>query len=511
MLSNQFDITPNQNSIVMKKFSFTSLCVVVICLTANSQWIQIGENIEGEALNDRSGISVSLSSDGNTIAIGAVANADNGFSSGHVRIYRNIDDAWSQIGDDIDGEAEGDMSGFPVSMNSDGNRVAIASQHHAGINGAFSGQVRVYEEVDGAWNQVGNDIEGESSGDESGTGVSLSDDGTILAVGAELNDQNGNASGRVRIYQESEGEWSQLGGNIDGAFALAVLGTSVSLSGNGQIIAIGARGNNQNGSIQIFEFNGENWTQIGSNILAASIVDLTGVSVSLSSDGTIVALGSPQFSPIGPPVLPNAGLVRIFQNIDNDWVQVGSGIDGLTSGDHAGWAGSVSLSSDGGTVAVGSKDQGVNPQNAGAVRIFQNISGDWVQQGDIITGVATGDHLGTSVSLNGDGTHIAIGAPFSDNGHVEVYQLIPTGLTEVPLGNTSVHPNPTTGNILIDLHENLQSVTMHVYNTQGVKLHSKFLVSLSSLNYSLPESSGLYFIQLVTDGGETKTLKVVKE
>ena len=44
--------------------------------------------------NDQSGYSVSLSSDGNTVAIGATSNDGNGNQSGHVRIYENISGTW---------------------------------------------------------------------------------------------------------------------------------------------------------------------------------------------------------------------------------------------------------------------------------------------------------------------------------------------------------------------------------------------------------------------------------
>ena len=41
------------------------------------------------------------------------------------------------------------------------------------------------------WDRMGQDIDGEDSRDESGESVSLSGDGTILAIGAYGNDGNG--------------------------------------------------------------------------------------------------------------------------------------------------------------------------------------------------------------------------------------------------------------------------------------------------------------------------------
>ncbi len=49
---------------------------------------QIGADIDGEAAGDKSGTSVSFSSDGTTLAIGAYGNDGNGADSGHVRVYK---------------------------------------------------------------------------------------------------------------------------------------------------------------------------------------------------------------------------------------------------------------------------------------------------------------------------------------------------------------------------------------------------------------------------------------
>jgi hypothetical protein len=48
----------------------------------------VGADIDGEAARDQSGESVSLSSDGKTVAIGSIYNDGNGADSGHVRIFQ---------------------------------------------------------------------------------------------------------------------------------------------------------------------------------------------------------------------------------------------------------------------------------------------------------------------------------------------------------------------------------------------------------------------------------------
>ena len=101
---------------------------------------QIGADIDGEAGNDYSGWSVSLSADGTTVAIGARWNDGNGADSGHVRIYERSGNTWNQVGADIDGEAASDNSGWSVSLSADGTTVAIG----ASGNGGYSGRVRIF-------------------------------------------------------------------------------------------------------------------------------------------------------------------------------------------------------------------------------------------------------------------------------------------------------------------------------------------------------------------------------
>ena len=78
---------------------------------------QLGSDIDGEAAEDISGYSVSLDSDGDRVAIGAYKNDGNGSDAGHVRIYSWDGSSWSQLGSDIDGEAAGDNSGVSVSLD----------------------------------------------------------------------------------------------------------------------------------------------------------------------------------------------------------------------------------------------------------------------------------------------------------------------------------------------------------------------------------------------------------
>jgi Flp pilus assembly pilin Flp len=387
--------------------------------------ILLGSDIDGEAAADNSGWSVSLSSDGSTVAIGAYSNDGNGSSSGHVRIYKNISGTWTQVGSDIDGEAAGDLSGISVSLSSDGSTVAIGASSNDG-NGTSAGHVRVYKNISGTWTQVGSDIDGEATYDYSGYAVSLSSDGSTVAIGAYSNDGNGSSSGHVRIYKNISGTWTQVGSDIDGEAANDNSGYAVSLSSDGSTVAIGAYGNDGNGTdaghVRIYKNISGTWTQVGVDIDGEAAGDNSGRSVSLSSDGSTVAIGANGNDGNGT----NTGHIRIYKNISGTWTQVGSDIDGGT-GYSIGGLGSVSLNSDGSIVAIGAgAADGNTGTNAGGVYIYQYISGTWTQIRSTIYGEAAGDLSGSSVSLSSDGSSVAIGAPSnngtaSDAGHVRVY------------------------------------------------------------------------------------------
>jgi hypothetical protein len=111
-----------------------AICLTLLMAGASAtlsgqSWTQRGSDIDGEAANNASGNSVALSSDGNTLAIGALYNDGGAGTAGHVRVYtwNSGTSAWVQRGSDIDGEAADDYSGTSVALSSDGNTLAIGA------------------------------------------------------------------------------------------------------------------------------------------------------------------------------------------------------------------------------------------------------------------------------------------------------------------------------------------------------------------------------------------------
>jgi hypothetical protein len=334
---------------------------------SGAAWVQLGSDIDGEAAEDYSGGSVSLSSEGNRVAIGAAGNDDNGDESGHVRIYHWSGSEWAQLGTAIVGEAIGDRSGVSVSLSSDGNRLAIGAPGNDD-NGVNAGHVRVYQWGGSTWTQLGADLDGEASWDNFGSSVSLDSDGSHLAVGAPLADGIELASGNVRTYHWMGSEWIQLGTDIEGEKENNFSGQSVSLSSDGSRLAIGAPFNDGNGRwsghTRVYEWSGSAWLQMGADIDGEAADERSGSSVSLSSGGARLAVGAPGSA----DSLFDPGHVRVFQWSGNSWTQLGSAIDGEATGDQFGHH--VSLSADGNRVAAGTGDDDEAGIEPGYVRAY---------------------------------------------------------------------------------------------------------------------------------------------
>lgn len=175
-------------------------------------------------------------------------------------------------------------------------------------------------------------------------------------------------------------------------------GQSVSMSADGQVVAIGSPNDGLDfpSQVRVMNVSTDTWTPIGS-VITASPGDKLGWSVSLAADGERLALG----------VEPDAArrFVRVLDWDGGAWVQVGEPILALQD-----WFGhqrlAVSLSADGSRVAIGEE---VHDGFAGAVRVFELQEGGWVQVGETITNPAIVE-LGQSVALNDDGSRVAIGA-----------------------------------------------------------------------------------------------------
>jgi Flp pilus assembly pilin Flp len=371
-----------------------------------------------------------------TPAAGLIVWCNDCGSKGEIQIYNGTE--WvnliggtrqlsvsAKLGADIDGEAADDYFGSSVAISSDGTTLAIGAYGNDG-GGSNAGHVRVYQNIAGAWVKIGADIDGEAADDYSGSSVAISSDGTTVAIGATGNDGGGIDAGHVRVYKNIAGTWTKIGADIDGEAADDYSGR-VAISSEGTTVAIGASGNDGGGSnagqVRVYKNIAGTWTKIGADIDGEAAEDRSGRSVAISSDGTTVAIGARNNDGGGN----DAGQVRVYQNIAGTWTKIGVDIDGEAAGDNSGYP--VSISSDGTTVAIGAQYNDGGDIDAGQVRVYQNIAGTWTKIGADIDGEMGNDQSGSSVAISSDGTTVAIGAVGS--GQVRVYQNIAGTWTKI--------------------------------------------------------------------------------
>ena len=124
-------------------------------------------------------------------------------SSPSVFFSRDFGYTWSET-PSYEANTNGDNFGYSLSLSADGNSLAVGAPYNDGTSVTDRGHVRVfdYNTTNQTWGQRGTDNDGEASGDLAGWSVSMSADGTTVAFGAPMNDGSGNLllnSGSVRV------------------------------------------------------------------------------------------------------------------------------------------------------------------------------------------------------------------------------------------------------------------------------------------------------------------------
>lgn len=484
---------------MIKKLFNTTLLFVISNIALGQT--QIGTSISGDGNINRFGGDVALSSDGLTFASGASS------FSGYVKVYTMIGNNWILKGNKIFGDGSSESFGNSVSLSSNGNILSVGAY----TNNSNTGCVRVYTFNGTNWIQIGITIYGENINDYFGQDVALSADGTILAIGAYGNDINGIDSGHVRVFKYISNSWVQLGTSITGDMAGDRLGYSLSLSPNGNVLAVGAHTSDGNGidsgQVKTYSFNGSDWIQLGNNILGENAYDNLGSDVSLSSNGLILAAGAVNNDGNGL----NSGHTRVYNFNGSNWIQIGNDINGEAAGDLSG--NSVSLSSSGNILAIGAYQNDGNGTNSGQARIYNLVGNNWLKVGNDIDGSATDNWFGTSVSLSSSGSIVCIGGSrnnsngFTQSGQVKVFDLSAILSSDsFVLENFKVFPNPTSEQVTIALQENLQLEKVNIYNTVGQLIKTEKNNTINVSNFA----KGSYFFEVITNKGKAAKTIVIQ-
>jgi len=350
----------------------------------------IGSSLQGN--------SVSLSADGNTLAVGG---PNDGGGTGATWIFTRSVTTWTQQGSKLVGSGFTGPSeqGSSVSVSADGSTLAVGGRG----DGSGKGATWIFTRVGTTWTEqaklVGMPNVG---GSEQGSSVSLSANGNILAVGGQFENTG---IGATWIFTRSGATWSQQDKLVGTGFTgNSRQGTSVDLSADGNTLSVGGiDDNNGIGATWIFTRESNTWTQqaklVGSGFTPGA---RQGISVSLSADGNTLAVGGK----VGPNSI---GPTWIFTRSGSIWTQQGNKLEIGATISNMGFT-SVSLSADGNTLAVSLDIQ--------ETLIFTRTGTVWTQQGNklVVTG-SVGSFLPGIVSLSATGKTLAIGGQ-NDNGDI---------------------------------------------------------------------------------------------
>ena len=199
-----------------------------------SVWQPVGNPMRGAVEQSLLGWSVSLSPSGAFLAVGAPMSSEGTLDGGFVRIFtENQGSDWTLYGDPITKGVPGDRFGFSVSIAGDETlqRIAIGAPGSSG-NGDGSGMASVYEHSGNGWSSAGDDLLGESEGENLGYAVSLTTDANRLVIGVPKKQRDYKTVGQVQVYNVETETLTPAGGKygLDGE----KFGVSVAISNNGK-------------------------------------------------------------------------------------------------------------------------------------------------------------------------------------------------------------------------------------------------------------------------------------
>jgi len=385
-------------------------------------WGQLGSPIKDDDLS-AIGFSVASSSNGKIVAVGAPYAKNN---SGRVSVHEfdDLTKDWKPLGNEMFGFDHDNFFGLKVALSSNGQILVVASPRANGGKGLVS--VYRYDTFVKGWEKLGDNILGQLNFEESGSSIAVSDEGDIIAIGAP---KPSNAPGRIRVYHyvgldNQESEWQTIADDIVGESKNDETGFSVDIMEHkGDVyVASGAPMDlYTEGTAAVFKLNRQmrNWKQLGQRYLDGDEPGTDlGRSVSLGHDGTNVILA---VGFPGPGIDENSKIksgVQVY-SIDPDEKWDYYGEMIFPKEQNDNTGYKVSISRDGQTLAIGSPDYGLSN---GLVRIYYKGKGNdlFEQIGDDLIGEEH-DGIGASIALSNNGKTISIGSP--DGGYVSTFSI----------------------------------------------------------------------------------------
>lgn len=364
------------------------------------------------AAGDQFGRSVSIS--GNTAVIGSYTDDDNGNDSGSAYVFTRSGTTWTQQVKlvPVDGAAD-DRFGFSVSISGDTIVIGADGDDTSGLQ---AGAAYVFVRSGTTWSQQAKLTSADGAGADF-FGSSVAVDGEIVVIGAPGDDDNGSFSGSAYVFDRSGTTWSEQAKlTPDDGAGSEEFGNCVSVSG--KTVVIGAHYDSDNGthsgSAYVFTPSGASWNQQVKLIPAdGDALDQFGESLSVSGDTAVI--GSFRDDDNGG----DSGSAYIFTRSGLIWGQQTKilATDGAI-GDNFGYSVAVA----GETVVIGASGDG---DHSGSAYVFTRSGATWSQQTRLFAADGTiGDNFGSSVAVSGESVMVGAyedGDKGLDSGSAYVY------------------------------------------------------------------------------------------
>lgn len=393
----------------------------------------------------RFGSSAAIAASGSLIVAGAPGLYRDTNYAGAVYAMTRTGGVWQRTALPLPAGTSYSYLGASVAVSGDGNVAAAGAPFSTNANGIDCGAAFVFERTNGNWTASKLDPVDGGPGDWFGMSVAVSADGSTVAVGSPSDNFHGWAAGSVTVYRKQDGVWKPLSVlHTADPNTLDFFGISVALSADGSTVAAGAYLDDEKcedcGAAYVFRYNGSNWTQKKIKPSAADLKQGFGISVSLSGDGSILAVGARTAN----AQYTDAGAVYVYRLQGNNASETRLLASDRAKGEMLGY--SVSVSEDGNVIAAGAIGDSVRANRAGAVYGFRWTGAGWGETKFYAPDAAHDDAFGACVSVTRGGEYVIAGAPVKDESSGTVYVLpfsggVPARVEYAPQQNAQVQPD----------------------------------------------------------------------
>ena len=303
-------------------------------------WFNVGPELVGVSIENTIGYGVTINAEGN-IAAYVQPNANGTGTIGNVIVLERSGNAWNPLGNAIPGGFGNSRGNSGIDLNDAGDRLAVSQD---------LGKVQVYQYSGSTWQPLGNQIP--AAGQSFIQKVDFNASGDLLAVGYSAEQ---NLTGLVVVYELQGGDWVQRGSALSGDNASDYFGRDVSLNADGTRLAVGAyqipsgfASSTRPGYARVFEWQNGDWVSLGNELVGdgsnTNDGDFFGISLNLNDAGDILVVGA------------NAGdYAKVFQFQDNNWSQLGNNIPAENPFDQPGYQ--VDINGAGNVVLIGDFSQ----------------------------------------------------------------------------------------------------------------------------------------------------------